>query len=201
MSEVENLDKELIEALLSGASDLQVCRQYGLVPQDIDRAVRRLRDRAGSDATAEVLVAQLRAVRAESARRAAEGRLQALMDISPEAILVVNGTTGTIEMANDLACRMFYYTLEDLVGTSVEDLVPSQYRRVHPAFRINFLGSIRKREMGYHPPIFAARKDGSEIEIAVALTTNPGDDTVMVVCTEFARWSRLTDEVEATAAE
>lgn len=188
------LHSSWVDALLGGASELQVCRNLGIVPSDLAQAIRELRVRAESDTQAAIQYEQLRAIRSESARRAAEGRLQALMDISPEAVLVVDGTSGQILMANDLSCRLFGYPVNELVGVSVEDLVPSQYKKVHAAYRINFMSNIRKREMGYHPPIFARRKDGSEVEVAIALTTSPGDDSVMVVCTEYARWNRLSED-------
>ncbi len=45
--------------------------------------------------------------------------------------------------------------------------------------------------MGYHPPIFAVKGDGSEVEVAIALTATFSDEDVMVVCTEFALWTAL----------
>jgi hypothetical protein len=47
--------------------------------------------------------------------------------------------------------------------------------------------------MGYHPPIFAKRADGSEIEVSVALTASVADDEVMVVCSEFIHWPTPTE--------
>jgi PAS domain S-box-containing protein len=95
---------------------------------------------------------------------------------------------------------MFGYAHEAFIGRSVEDLVPHSYRRVHPAYRIGFLTSTRKREMGYHPPIFALRADGKEIEIKVALTASPDDDTVMAVCRQFAEWDALKADNPEDAA-
>ena len=61
-----------------------------------------------------------------------------------------------------------------------EELVPEDVRSLHVKQRTGFLNSIRKREIGYHPPIFAKRKDGSRIELNIGLTATPTSDDVEV---------------------
>jgi len=117
---------------------------------------------------------------------AAEGRLHALMDIAPEAVLIVDGRTGAILKANNNAEILFGYSMRDLSGMSMERLVPEEKREVHPHLRAGFLRSSRKRELGYHPPIFAQRRDGSIIPIDIALTASQDADEVMVVCRALA---------------
>jgi PAS domain S-box-containing protein len=104
------------------------------------------------------------------------------MDIAPEAILLANGRTGRIIKANHQASVIFGYTPRELLGASVEMLVPSDIQHVHAAYRKGFLHSVRKREMGYHPPIQAVRKDGSTVDMDIALTASSSSDDVMVVC-------------------
>jgi len=89
---------------------------------------------------------------------------------------------------NEVACRMFGYTAKEFWGLKVEQLVPQSFRAIHPAYRLGFLANVRKREMGYHPPILGVRKDGTEVEMAIALTATVADDDVMVVCSELSRW-------------
>jgi hypothetical protein len=69
---------------------------------------------------------------------------------------------------------------------SIEDLVPREHRGIHPAYRLGFLASMRKRNIGYHPPIFAVRSDGKHVELSIGLTCSSADEDVMVVCTLFA---------------
>jgi hypothetical protein len=47
------------------------------------------------------------------------------------------------------------------------------------------LRSVRKREMGYHPPITGLKRYGTEVRMSIALTATVKDDDVMVVCTEL----------------
>ena len=139
-------------------------------------------------------------LRAENTFRSLEARFHALLDASPNAILVVNAMTGVISQVNSNAAKLFGYPVNALVGRSVEDLVNPPLRAIHPAYRIGFVSSSRRREMGYHPPIFAYRADGTEVEVAIALTATKNDEEVMVVCTEFAKWTGSNDPVANESA-
>lgn len=113
---------------------------------------------------------------------ACEARLNALMDLSPSGIVVVDGRTGKILQFNAPAAEMFGYAPEEFRGMEVEQLVPPDRRELHIKQRLGFLTSIRKREIGYHPPIFALKKDGSLLEMDIGLIATTATDDVMVVC-------------------
>lgn len=121
--------------------------------------------------------------------QAAEARLNALMDTAPESVFVVEGRSGTILQANNEAVLTFGYSLRELVGMQMEQLVPEDRREVHRHLREGFLRSVRKREIGYHPPIFARHQDGSIFPIDIALTATASTDDVMVVCRPIAKAS------------
>lgn len=191
MNELSKKDREILVMISNGAPDHQVCRQFGMLPaqlkQVLIRVARRAEEYDEADNAALFYERALRR-RAENHILSLEARFNALMEGSPEAVLVVNAMTGAIQQVNDNASKLFGFSRERLIGRSVEDLVPERYRKIHPAYRVGFLSSVRKREMGYHPPIFAQREDGSEIEIAISLTASLADDDVMVVCSDYARW-------------
>lgn len=192
MKDLKRKDREVLTMLSEGVPDLLVCRRVGVLPGELDKILTRIA-RLAEDASTrpELAVTYERALRkrAENAAMSLEGRFNALLDASPNAVLVINGTTGIIRQVNERAAEMFGYATGELVGRSMEDLVPAKFRPIHPAYRVGFLNSVRKREMGYHPPIAALRSDGLEIEMAIALTASEADDEVMVVCTEFHRWT------------
>lgn len=196
MKGLSKKDRDVLREISIGVPDLEVCRKFGFLPRQLDEVLARAAKRAEADEVADhAAVYYERALRrrAENAASSLAARFNALMDASPDAILVINAATGIIDQVNENAAKMFGYSVEGLVGLSVEELVPAKVRAIHPAYRIGFLTSTRKRQMGYHPPIFAVRADGTEIELAVALTAALSDGEVMVVCTEFARWN-LRDE-------
>jgi PAS domain S-box-containing protein len=117
-----------------------------------------------------------------------QARFHALMDACPDAVLVINGRTGIIKEVNSRALEMFGYSAESLIGHSMEVLVPESIRSIHSAYRLGFLSSVRRREMGYHPPIMSVQATGVTLKIAVGLTATTADDDVMVVCSDYARW-------------
>lgn len=185
-------DWEIVTLIGQGVSDVEVCRRFGLLAADLESRMERFRrwtESQPADETPALLLERALRRRAENAVASLQARFRALLDASPEAVMVVDAMTGTIREVNANAATLFGYSAADLVGRSVEDLVPASLRGIHGAYRVGFLASARKRAMGYHPPIFAVRADGSEVEIAVALTCAPADEEVMVVCTEFSRWT------------
>jgi PAS domain S-box-containing protein len=136
-------------------------------------------------------------IRAERRANALDSRFRSLIEVSPLAVLVVDGSNGVIKQANEFAARLFGYAGEELVGLPVENLIDAKQRSRHVAFRLSFLMSIRRRELGYHPPIFAIRADGTEVQLSIALTATAFDDEVMVVCSEFVGNSNKATEAVA----
>lgn len=199
MKSLSKQDREVLRRISAGTPDHQVCRDLRISKTQFEQCLERIRARAESIAEADnVVVYYERGLRrrAEHGLRALDARFHALLEGSPDAILVIDGTTGIIKEVNERAIAMFGYPSADLVGKSMEMLVPPEVRSIHPAYRIGFLASVRKREMGYHPPIVGVRADGTSVKMAIALTATTADDDVMVVCTEYARWEAGRDSAE-----
>jgi len=189
----------MLRQLGEGVPELQVCRSFGLLPEQLNQLFLRASqwaEAAEMDPGSLLLCERALRRRGENAARSLAARFEALLEASPDAVLVINAMTGIIGQVNENAAALFGYSPEELVGRSVEDLVAPKYRAIHPAYRIGFLASVRKREMGYHPPIFAARADGTEVEIAVALTATASNEDVMVVCTESSRWKSRAETAQ-----
>ena len=84
------------------------------------------------------------------------------------------------------AVLMFGYSPKELIGMVMEDLIQPPKRSLHERYRLGFLNSARKREMGYHPPIFAMRKDRSVVQLDIALTSNA--TTLPQTTPRFVSW-------------
>ena len=102
----------------------------------------------------------------------AQFALENLFDISPDAILVTDGS-GTIRAANPRAAELFGYIQDDLTGKSIEDLVPERFRRRHPSHRENYHAHPRARQMGAALNLYGLRKDGSEFPVDIMLKPLP----------------------------
>jgi PAS domain S-box-containing protein len=104
----------------------------------------------------------------------ADRRFRELIEDAPDAILQVDAT-GTILIANRTAERMFGYSLEELLGSNVDLLIPIGDRGAHPAHRYGFMRSGTTRAMGKGMgDLHARRKDGSEISVEIALSRTKG---------------------------
>lgn len=113
----------------------------------------------------------------------AQYALENLFDISPDAIFVTDGG-GVIRGANPRASELFGYTQAELIGQSIENLVPQRFRGHHPEHRENYHAHPRARQMGAALNLFALRKDGSEFPVDIMLkplTTPEGMAVLSIV--------------------
>jgi len=104
-----------------------------------------------------------------------------LIDTAPDAILLVN-ERGQVELANDMALKLFGYTSEELLHTTAEDLVPTRFRSKHAVNRMSYHQRPVKRQMGEHTATFAVRKDGTEFPVAIALSATTTPNGLIVTC-------------------
>jgi PAS domain S-box-containing protein len=99
----------------------------------------------------------------------ADRRFRELIEDAPDAILQVDAK-GTIVLANRTAETMFGYGREELLGSSIDLLVPMGNRGAHANHRKGFMHSGVPRVMGQGMgDLHARRKDGSEVSVEIGL--------------------------------
>lgn len=103
-----------------------------------------------------------------SDRQHAEARFRAMVEGAPNAMIMVD-ERGLIALANPQAERLFGYGSGELVGCSVDMLVPARFRAGHPAKRAGFASEHRARSMGAGRDLFGLRKDGNEVPVEIGL--------------------------------
>jgi PAS domain S-box-containing protein len=94
--------------------------------------------------------------------------LNDLFAFSPDAIFVTD-PAGFIRGANPRASELFGYAQAELVGMSIEALVPERFRRNHPSHRENYNAHPRARQMGAALNLFGLRRDGAEFPVDIML--------------------------------
>ena len=97
------------------------------------------------------------------------GTLQLAIEASPNGVLVTDAE-GTIHLVNAELERQFGYARDELVGQSVDLLVPEALRPVHA--RPPRRASQTRRTRGRSAPVvslFGRRKDGSAIAVEIGL--------------------------------
>ena len=115
----------------------------------------------------------------EQSLQDSEARLRSIFDASPDALLI-SDTDGMISMANEEVQRLLGYTVDELIGTSIEMLVPEHLRANHPALHALFEVIPTSRTMGHGLEIMARRKNGSECQVEISLSQIRTDQGVYI---------------------
>ncbi|MEL6549032.1 MAG: PAS domain S-box protein [Pseudomonadota bacterium] len=84
----------------------------------------------------------------------------ALMEAADDAI-IVSGASGTMLRANEAASKLFGYAMDDMVGQSVNMLMPEALATLHDGFMRHHLETGEKRIIGLGRDVEGQRKDGS----------------------------------------
>jgi PAS domain S-box-containing protein len=98
----------------------------------------------------------------------AELRLLAAVEFSPNG-LIMSDRKGNIVLVNREAERMFGYSREELLGQSIEILVPHRFRDHHSHYRTGFYEHPSARAMGGGRDLYALRKNGTEFPVEIGL--------------------------------
>jgi two-component system sensor histidine kinase/response regulator len=101
-------------------------------------------------------------------RNRGEDHFRSVVDAAPNAMLMVD-QNGAIALVNAQTERLFGYTRDELLGTSVENLVPERFRAGHGGLRHGFHRTPSTRSMGAGRDLFGLRKDGTEVPIEIGL--------------------------------
>ena len=115
------------------------------------------------------------------------------LEAAPDAILEVD-RGGRIVLANDEAERMFQRPRAELIGLTVELLMPERLRGPHLGHRAAYAKHPVRRPMGRGLDLFAVRKDGSEFAVDINLSPLAGAGEGQVLCV-------IRDVSERRAAE
>ncbi len=103
-----------------------------------------------------------------SPRRVTSTGLNEQLDISPDALLIVD-RAGTIVMANEQTAALFGYSREELHGQWLDALLPERLRALHANHREHYFTAPRTRSMGAGLQLFGRRKDGTEFPLDISL--------------------------------
>jgi PAS domain S-box-containing protein len=106
--------------------------------------------------------------KAEEALRHSEHQLRALFEFSPDAI-IVSDQEGRITEVNARVESSFGYNRTELLGQSIDVLVPERFRRMHSAHRKDYSDRARVRPIGVGLELYGRRKDGSEFPVDIEL--------------------------------
>lgn len=178
-----------------GAYMLVLLLLYAVLAAWLARAVtgraRAMADKAKAEAEAA----------AEHQLRQAQERFRLVVEANINGLLVVD-QGGRIVLVNPALAAMFGYPAEELMGQSLEVLLPESARANHGRFFAAYMAHPVARPMGQGRELRGRRKDGSEFPIEISLSpfTENGEtfvDAFIADISERQRSEQLHHTIEA----
>lgn len=115
-------------------------------------------------------------------------------EANPDAVLIV-GADGVISEANPAAHLLFGYGPTELIGLTVEQLVPEMSRHRHVELRQGYEAHPLPRPMGLGMGLMCERADGTNVPVEISLS--PLGDGGSTIATVRDVTDRLADRNEA----
>ena len=116
-----------------------------------------------------------------SERKRADARFRRLLESAPDAMMI-HGDDGRIQIVNAQAEKLFGYTSAELIGQTIEMLMPERFRHRHVQHRIGYAPTAKPRPMGTSGmELLALHKDGHEIPVEISLSNLGGDGSSLVI--------------------
>jgi PAS domain S-box-containing protein len=141
-------------------------------------------------------------IRDTTQRRQADASFKALLEAAPDGIVVVN-SSGKIVIANPQTEKIFGYSHDELIGQTIELLVPERSREGHVDLRVGYATDPRTRPMGEGRELSGRRKDGAEVPIEISLSplTTGKEALVISIIRDTTQRREAEERVKASLRE
>jgi len=130
-----------------------------------------------------------------SAAAIAVGQLnQDILNAFPTGVVICD-VSSVITHCNDELCQLFGYRPEELIGSTIEALLPEASRVDHRNHFNAFMKAPQKRMMGIGRDLFGCRKDGTTFPIEIGLNPIETDNGQQVIATiaDISKRKRLEE--------
>lgn len=124
---------------------------------------------------------------------------QSALDAAPDAMIIIDGE-GVVRHVNRQVSAVFGYAHAELVGQSIEQLMPERFRGRHGAHRQGYMTAPRIRAMGEGLSLFGRRRDGGEFPVEISLSPIQDGDQILVAAAIRDVTERKRADAELQAA-
>jgi PAS domain S-box-containing protein len=129
-------------------------------------------------------------------------RFSELLEAAPDAIIEVD-RDGHIVLLNVVTEKLFGYSRDQLMGQSVDLLLPDDLRAGHAAHRAHFWAHPVTRPMGRGLVLHGRRRDGSTFPVEISLSPVKTDEgfRVTAIIRDVTDRTRIEDRLKALREE
>ena len=131
---------------------------------------------------------------AEAALRTSEATGQALLESVTEGILLIDAS-GWITLVNAAAERMFGYDHDELLGQTLEVLLPERIRAAHVKHRARYVTEPRLGPIGIGLDRAGRRKDGTEFPVEISYVGSSENVDAIAFITDISERKRVEAEL------
>ena len=155
-------------------------------------------------AVANVLTSAIERKVDEEALRKSEATARAFLESAAEGIIVVD-RAGAIVLVNAQTELMFGYRRGEVIGQTLELLLPEAVRAAHTRHRTSYFSEPRVRRMGQDLILAGRRRDGTQFPVEISLSYVETPDGILAMAfvtdiTERVEMQRATRQSEKLAA-
>jgi len=127
----------------------------------------------------------------------AREKYEKVLDSSPDAMLFAN-TQGKIVLVNAQFEKVFGYNQKEIIGKTLEVLVPDRYKKNHKRMVKKFFDNPKVRPMGSHFEIYAKKKDGEEFPADISLSPLQTDEEQLVAAAvrDITKRKEVEEQIE-----
>jgi len=131
----------------------------------------------------------------EQAAKRSEATVRALLDSAAQVILAVDAS-GTIVMVNHMTETTFGYKPDELLGQSLDLLLPEEVRSRHREHQKDYFDSPRNRPMGIGLELKARHKIGAifPVEISLSHVETPTGRLAIAFVTDITQRKHVEEE-------
>ncbi|QSE96318.1 PAS domain-containing sensor histidine kinase [Fulvivirga lutea] len=113
-------------------------------------------------------------------RESNETAYKAIFEACEEGIIAVD-IEGKIALANSSLLKLFGYEIEELLGKTIETLIPDKIRHKHVKEREVYIENPKPRKMGVGRDLLGLKKDGTQFPVEISLNKVHLDDEPHIV--------------------
>jgi two-component system sensor kinase FixL len=169
---------------------------------DVSLTVSPIKDAAGTIVGASTIARDITdAKRIEQALRGSEARWRAIIESAVDGIVVIDGR-GQVEVFNRAAERLFGYAAGEVIGRSVNMLMPAPHSHEHDAYIARYRATGIRKIIGIGREVTALRKDGSTfpVHLSVAEVSIEGEPKFTGILHDLTERAQLETRLREQAA-